>query len=333
MSTITLPDGSKRAHETPVTGLEIAQSISKSLARQALAVVVDGELRDLDWPITTDAAVRLVKKEDPEALALLRHDCAHVMAEAVQDIFPGTQVTIGPAIENGFYYDFARSEPFREEDLQKIEARMAEIVGADKPFRREEVSRSEAHERFKAMGETYKLELLDAIPENEPVTLYHQGEWFDLCRGPHAPSTGRIGAFKLMKVAGAYWRGDSKNAQLQRIYGTAFASEKELRAYLHQLEEAEKRDHRRLGREMDLFHIQEEATGSVFWHNKGWIVWREVENYVRRRLDGADYDEVKTPQLVDRSLWERSGHWDKFREHMFTVEAEERALALKPMNC
>ncbi|MEZ5847504.1 MAG: threonine--tRNA ligase [Geminicoccaceae bacterium] len=333
MSTITLPDGSKRAYETPVTGLEIAQSISKSLAKQALAVVVDGELRDLDWPITTNATVRLVKKEDPEALALLRHDCAHVMAEAVQDIFPGTQVTIGPAIENGFYYDFARSEPFRVEDLQRIEARMAEIVGADKPFRREEVSRSEAHERFKAMGETYKLELLDAIPENEPVTLYHQGEWFDLCRGPHAPSTGRIGAFKLMKVAGAYWRGDSKNAQLQRIYGTAFASEKELRAYLHQLEEAEKRDHRRLGREMDLFHIQEEATGSVFWHNKGWIVWREVENYVRRRLDGADYDEVKTPQLVDRSLWERSGHWDKFREHMFTVEAEERALALKPMNC
>ena len=255
------------------------------------------------------------------------------MAEAVQDLFPGTQVTIGPSIENGFYYDFARNEPFKEEDLEQIEQRMGEIIKENKPFRREEVSRAEAHKRFAAMGEQYKLELLEAISENEPVTLYHQGEWFDLCRGPHAPATGRIGAFKLMKVAGAYWRGDSRNAQLQRIYGTAFTSEKELKAYLHMLEEAERRDHRRLGREMDLFHVQEEATGSVFWHAKGWTIWREVENYVRRRLDGAGYDEVKTPQLVDRTLWEKSGHWDKFRENMFTLEAEERALALKPMNC
>jgi len=333
MTTIMLPDGSERVFDTPVTGHDIAASISKSLAKQALAIEVDGQLRDMDWPIGDDARVRIIKKEDPEALGLLRHDCAHVMAEAVQDLFPGTQVTIGPAIENGFYYDFDRDEPFRPEDLGKIEMRMAEIIKSDRPFRREEVSRNEAHERFSAAGETYKLELLDAIPENEPVTLYHQGKWFDLCRGPHAPSTGRIGAFKLMKVAGAYWRGDSRNPQLQRIYGTAFASDKELKAYLHQLEEAERRDHRKLGREMDLFHVQEEAVGSVFWHPKGWIVWREVENYVRRKLDRSGYDEVKTPQLVDRSLWERSGHWDKFRENMFTLEAEERALALKPMNC
>ncbi len=330
---ITLPDGSERRFGATTTGAEIAASIAKSLAKQALAVEVDGVLRDLDWPIDDDARVRIVTGRDEEALALLRHDCAHVMAEAVQDLFPGTQVTIGPPIENGFYYDFARNEPFRPEDLERIEARMAEIVAADKPFRREEVSRAEARRRFDAMGERYKLELLDAIPEGEPVTLYHQGDWFDLCRGPHATSTGRIGAFKLMKIAGAYWRGDSRNAQLQRIYGTAFASQKELDAHLHQLAEAERRDHRRLGREMELFHIQEEATGAVFWHPKGWRVWQQVENYLRRRLDAAGYQEVKTPQLVDRVLWERSGHWDKFREHMFTIDADERVLALKPMNC
>ncbi len=330
---ITLSDGSERRFGAVTTGAEIAASIARSLAKRALAVEVDGVLRDLDWPIHGDARVRIVTAEDPAALALLRHDCAHVMAEAVQDLYPGTQVTIGPPIENGFYYDFARNEPFRPEDLERIEARMAEIVEADQPFRREEVSRDEAHRRFAAMGERYKLELLDAIPEGEPVTLYHQGDWFDLCRGPHGPSTGRIGAFKLMKIAGAYWRGDARNAQLQRIYGTAFASRKELDAHLHQLAEAERRDHRRLGREMALFHIQEEATGSVFWHPKGWRVWQEVESYMRRRLDAAGYQEVRTPQLVDRVLWERSGHWEKFREHMFTLDAEERVLALKPMNC
>lgn len=330
---VTLPDGSVRSYAQGTTGMEIAQSIAKSLAKQALVIELDGATLDLDFPLQHGGALKIVRQQDPEALAVIRHDCAHIMAEAVQELFPGTQVTIGPAIENGFYYDFARNEPFNPEDLEAIEAKMAEIIKRDARFRREEVSRDEAHRRFEAMGETYKLELLEAIPQGEPVTLYHQGTWFDLCRGPHAPSTRFVGAFKLMKLAGAYWRGDSRNAQLQRIYGTAFANEKDLKAYLHQLEEAERRDHRRLGREMKLFHIQEEATGSVFWHKQGWTVWLEVENYIRRRLDGAGYDEVKTPQLVDRVLWERSGHWDKFRENMFTLEAEERALALKPMNC
>lgn len=330
---VTFPDGGTRSFPSGVTGKEIARAISKSLAKSALVAEVDGEPWDLDRPIRRDARVRLIRTEDPEALAVIRHDCAHVMAEAVQDLFPGTQVTIGPAIENGFYYDFFREEPFSTDDLARIEARMAEIVKADKPFTRQEVSREEARARFAEMGERFKLELLDAIPEGEPVTLYHQDGWFDLCRGPHGPSTGRIGAFKLMKVAGAYWRGDARNPQLQRIYGTAFASRPELDAYLHQLEEAERRDHRRLGREMDLFHVQEEAAGSVFWHPHGWTLWRAVEDYIRRRLDGAGYVEVKTPQLYDRVFWERSGHWEKFREHMFTLEAEERHLALKPMNC
>lgn len=330
---ITLPDGSERSFAGTTTGAEIAASIAKSLAKQALAVEVDGVLRDLDWPIDADARVRLITSKDREALPLIRHDCAHVMAEAVQRLYPETQVTIGPAIENGFYYDFAREAPFNLDDLERIEAEMAAIIRADQPFRRETVTRAEAHRRFAELGETFKHELLDAIPENEPVTLYHQGAWFDLCRGPHGPSTGRIGAFKLMKVAGAYWRGDAKNAQLQRIYGTAFATSKELDAYLHQLAEAERRDHRRLGREMGLFHIQEEATGSVFWHPKGWRIWQEVESYLRRRLEAGGYQEVRTPQLVDRLLWEKSGHWDKFREHMFTVAADERVLALKPMNC
>jgi len=330
---ITLPDGTRHRYPRPVTGLDIARSLSKSLAKQALAVEVDGELCDLDRPIDHDAHVRIIKPEDEEALPLIRHDCAHVMAEAVQALFPGTQVTIGPPIDTGFYYDFARNEPFHPEDLEKIEARMAEIVKADKPFRREVVSREEARRRFEAMGETYKLELLDDIPEGEPVTLYHQDGWFDLCRGPHGPSTGRIGAFKLMKIAGSYWRGDSSRPQLQRIYGTAFPTEKALKAYLHQLEEAERRDHRRLGREMDLFHFQEEAAGSAFWHPKGWIVYREIERYIRRRLDRAGYVEVKTPQIYDRVFWERSGHWDKFRDNMFTLKSENKTLAVKPMNC
>ena len=330
---ITLPDGTTRRFPGPVTGAEIAASIGKSLARSAAAVEVDGELRDLSRPIARDARVRILRYEDPEVLPLVRHDCAHVMAEAVQDLFPGTQVTIGPPIEHGFYYDFFRNAPFTTDDLAAIEARMAEIVKADKPFVREEVSRDEARRRFEAMGERFKLELLDAIPAGEPVTLYHQGGWFDLCRGPHGPSTGRIGAFKLLKVAGAYWRGDARNPQLQRIYGTAWATKPQLDAYLHQLEEAERRDHRRIGREMDLFHVQEEAAGSVFWHPKGWTLYREVENYIRRRLKASGYVEVKTPQLVDRVLWERSGHWEKFRDAMFTLEAEDRSLALKPMNC
>jgi threonyl-tRNA synthetase len=330
---VTLPDGSTRELPRGATGAEVAASIGKGLAKVAFAVEVDGELRDLSRPIMADARVRILKAEDPDALAMIRHDAAHVMAEAVQDLYPGTQVTIGPPIENGFYYDFHRAEPFTPDDLARIEARMAEIVKEDRPFVREEVAREDARARFEGMGERFKLELLDAIPEGEPVTLYHQGRWFDLCRGPHGPSTGRIGAFKLTKVAGAYWRGDAKNPQLQRIYGTAFASRKELDAHLHQLEEAERRDHRRLGREMDLFHVQEEAAGSVFWHPKGWVLYRAVEGYVRRRLDRADYREVRTPQLYDRVLWERSGHWDKFRENMFVVEAEEKILAVKPMNC
>ncbi|MDF1587510.1 threonine--tRNA ligase [Marinimicrococcus flavescens] len=331
--TITLPDGATRSFDHAPTGLEVAAAIAKSLAKSALAIEVEGELRDLDRPIEGDARVRLIRAQDPEALGLLRHDCAHVMAEAVQSLFPGTQVTIGPAIANGFYYDFHREQPFSTDDLARIEARMAEIIKANKPFRREEVSREEARRRFAAMGETFKLEILDAIPEDQAVTLYHQDGWFDLCRGPHAPTTGRIGAFKLTKVAGAYWRGDSRNPQLQRIYGTAFPDKAQLDAYLHQLEEAERRDHRRLGREMDLFHVQEEAPGAVFWHHKGWTLWREVENYVRRRTAAEGYMEVKTPQLVDKSLWERSGHADKFGSDMFFLEAEKRTFAIKPMNC
>ncbi len=330
---ITLPDGSVRRHTRGVTGAEVAAAIGKGLAKAAVAVEVDGELRDLSRPIDADARVRILKSDDADALPLIRHDAAHVMAEAVQDLYPGTQVTIGPAIENGFYYDFHRDQPFTPDDLARIEARMAEIVAEDRPFAREEVGREEARARFERLGERFKLELLDAIPEGQPVTLYHQGRWFDLCRGPHGPSTGRVGAFKLTKLAGAYWRGDSRNPQLQRIYGTAFASRKELDAHLRQIEEAERRDHRRLGREMGLFHVQEEAAGSVFWHPKGWVLYRAVEAYVRRRLEAAGYVEVKTPQLVDRVLWERSGHWEKFRENMFTLEAEERVLALKPMNC
>jgi threonyl-tRNA synthetase len=332
---ITLPDGSVREYDAPVTGLQIAESIGKRLAKDALAVKVDGKLRDLGTSIADDAAVEIVTRDHPDALELIRHDAAHVMAEAVQTLYPGTQVTIGPAIATGFYYDFARGEPFTPDDLAKIEAKMRELVARDLPFTCEVWDRPAAIEHFRNIGEKYKAELIESIPSDQAITVYRQGDWLDLCRGPHLPSTGKVGqAFKLMKVAGAYWRGDSRNEMLQRIYGTAWRDDKELKAYLTQIEEAEKRDHRRLGREMDLFHTQEEAVGSVFWHDKGYTLWRTLENYIRIRLRSSGYIEVKTPQLIDRSLWEASGHWEKFRENMFTVETEdERVLAIKPMNC
>ncbi|HYZ31061.1 MAG TPA: threonine--tRNA ligase [Crenalkalicoccus sp.] len=339
MPAITLPDGSVRRFDGPVTGTEVAAAIGPGLARAALAMQVDGTLRDLSTRIEHDAAIRFVTRKDPEALPLIRHDAAHVLAEAVQELYPGTQVTIGPAIENGFYYDFARNEPFTPEDFPAIEAKMREIIARNARFECEVVSREDAAALFQAKGECYKVELIRDLPEGETITLYRQGEWVDLCRGPHMRSTGDVGtAFKLMKVAGAYWRGDHRNAMLSRIYGTAWRDQAELDAHLHQLEEAEKRDHRRIAREMDLFHLQEEAAGSIFWHPKGWTLYRTVEAYMRRRLDAAGYKEVRTPQLVDRRLWEASGHWDKFREHMFiaTVEDEaekDRVLALKPMNC
>jgi threonyl-tRNA synthetase len=339
MPAITLPDGSVRRFDGPVAGTEVAAAIGPGLAKAALAMTVDGKLADLAAVLDRDAAVRFVTRKDPEALELIRHDAAHVLAEAVQDLFPGTQVTIGPPIENGFYYDFSRNEAFTPEDFPRIEARMREIIARNAAFVREPVERSAAIELFQRKGERFKVELIEALPDSEQITLYRQGEWVDLCRGPHMRSTGDIGsAFKLMKVAGAYWRGDHRNPVLSRIYGTAWRDAKELEAHLHQLEEAERRDHRRIGREMHLFHIQEEATGQVFWHPKGWKLYRTVEDYMRRRLDAAVYQEVRTPQLVDRKLWIESGHWEKFREHMFvaTVEDESekhRVLALKPMNC
>jgi threonyl-tRNA synthetase len=339
MPAITLPDGTVRRFDGPVTGTAIATAIGPGLAKAALAMQVDGEMRDLEAPIATDASVRFITRKDPEALALIRHDCAHVLAEAVQDLFPGTQVTIGPAIENGFYYDFARNEPFTPDDFAAIEARMREIVARNAPFLRSVMPREAAIAFFQARGEKYKAQLIQDLPATEEISLYSQGDWIDLCRGPHMRGTGDVGtAFKLMKVAGAYWRGDHRNAMLSRIYGTAWRDQKELDAHLHQLEEAERRDHRRLGREMGLFHLQEEAVGSVFWHPKGWTLYRTVESYMRRRLDAAGYTEVKTPQLVDRKLWEASGHWENYRPHMFiaTVEDEsekERVLAVKPMNC
>ena len=336
MPAITLPDGSIRRFEAAVTGTDIAAAIGPGLARAALAMKVDGKLADLSRSIDQDAAVVFVTRRDPDALEMIRHDTAHVLAEAVQSLYPGTQVTIGPPIENGFYYDFARNEPFRPEDFPAIEARMREIVARNAPFVREEWDRHEATSFFEKRGERYKAELIRDLPTSETISIYRQGEWLDLCRGPHMRGTGDVGtAFKLMKVAGAYWRGDHRNAMLTRIYGTAWRDQKELDAHLHQLEEAERRDHRRIGREMDLFHIQEEAVGSIFWHPKGWKLYRTVEAYMRRRLDAAGYQEVRTPQLVDRSLWERSGHWEKFRENMFIahVEDEERTYALKPMNC
>jgi len=332
---ITLPDGSQRHYDRPMSGAEIALDIGPGLAKSALAVRVDGTMRDLAGIIDRDVHLAIVTKRDPDALELLRHDAAHVMAEAVKELYPDAQVTIGPAIDNGFYYDFARATPFTPDDLIRIEARMQEIVSRDEVIQREEMDRDQAVRFFEGMGEKYKAELIASIPEGQPIGLYRQGAFIDLCRGPHLPSTGKLGkAFKLMKVAGAYWRGDSRNEMLQRIYGTAWFEEKDLQAYLTMLEEAEKRDHRRLGREMALFHQQDEAVGSVFWHPKGWTLWRTVEGYIRNRLEASGYVEVKTPQLVDRSLWEASGHWEKFGANMFTVQtADERTLAIKPMNC
>ena len=335
MPNITLPDGSVRSYDGPITAATIASDIGPGLAKAALVAVVDGDEWDLSRPIETDATVALVTAKDDAALALLRHDCAHVMAEAVLELFPETQVTIGPAIENGFYYDFHRDTAFSEDDLAAIEKRMHEVVDRDEAIVRSVWSRDDAVAFYQKNNEPFKVELVEAIPADETVTFYQQGNFIDLCRGPHAPSTGKIGhAFKLMKVAGAYWRGDSNRPMLQRIYGTAWTSEKDLTAYLTMLEEAEKRDHRKLGKQLGLFHLQEEAAGSVFWHAKGWVLYREIEAYIRRRLDAAGYSEVKTPQLVDRSLWEASGHWEKFGENMFTAQSEdERTLALKPMNC
>ena len=335
MPNITLPDGSLRSYEGPVTPAVIAADIGPGLAKAALLAVVNDVEWDLTRPIEDDARLSLVTAKDERALALLRHDCAHVMAEAVLELFPETQVTIGPAIENGFYYDFHRETAFSEDDLASIEKRMHDIVDRDEAIIRNVWTRDEAVAFYKKNDEPFKIELVEAIPADETVTFYQQGDFIDLCRGPHLPSTGKLGhAFKLMKVAGAYWRGDSNRPMLQRIYGTAWANEKDLAAYLHMLEEAEKRDHRKLGKKLGLFHLQEEAAGSVFWHTKGWVLYREIEAYVRRRLDAAGYGEVKTPQLVDRSLWEASGHWEKFGENMFTAQSEdERTLALKPMNC
>ncbi|MDJ0608287.1 MAG: threonine--tRNA ligase [Kiloniellales bacterium] len=334
MVAITLPDGSVRSFEGPVTGAEIAADIGPRLAKDALAVKVDGVVRDLAATIAHDAAVEIVTRGHGDALELLRHDCAHVLAEAVQELYPGTQVTFGPATETGFFYDFARSEPFHPEDLERIEARMHEIVERDEAISREVWDKSDAIRFFQDLGEKYKAEHIETLPDEAEISVYRQGEWLDLCTGPHLPSTGKLGhAFKLTKISGAYWRGDARNEQLQRITGTCWESEKQLKAYLRMVEEAEKRDHRRLGREMDLFHLQEEAVGSVFWHPKGWTLWRTVEGYMRRRLEDEGYLEVKTPQLIDRGLWEASGHWEKFREHMFIAESEDRVLAVKPMNC
>ena len=333
MVSITLPDGSKREFENAPSVLDIAKNISVSLAKAALAGRVDGRLVDLSHVVDKDAEVAIVTGRDPEGLELIRHSTAHLMAQAVKELFPSAQVTIGPAIENGFYYDFSFERPFTPEDLKKIEARMDEIVKRDLPVERVEMARDEAVKFFLDMGEKYKAELIESIPEGETISLYRQGDFIDLCRGPHVPSTGKLKVHKLMKVAGAYWRGDSKNEMLQRIYGTAWATKDEQAAYLHMLEEAEKRDHRRLGKELDLFHIQDEAPGMIFWHARGWALWQVVEQYMRRVYQDNGYQEVKAPQLLDRSLWERSGHWAKYRENMFTTESENRYYALKPMNC
>ncbi|HRJ60344.1 MAG TPA: threonine--tRNA ligase [Azospirillaceae bacterium] len=333
---ITLPDGGVRQFDGPVSGAEIAASIGARLAKDALAIKVDGVLKDLSTTITTDAAIEIVTRSHADALEIIRHDCAHVLAEAVQELYPGTQVTIGPSIATGFYYDFARDQPFTPDDLEKIEAKMKEIVGRDKPLVREEWPRADAVAYFKNLGEHFKVELIEGLPDGEVVSVYRQGDWLDLCRGPHAPSVGKVGmAFKLMKVAGAYWRGDHRNPMLQRIYGTAWRDEKELKAHLHMLEEAEKRDHRKLGKELGLFHQQEEAAGSVFWHPKGWTVYRTLENYIRAKLAEADYVEVRTPQLVDSSLFKASGHWDMYGDNMFKVSVDdgEKMLGVKPMNC
>ena len=333
MIAITLPDGSKREFEAPVTVADVAASIGAGLAKAALAGRVDGKLVDTSFLIEKDASLAIITAKDAEALELIRHSTAHLMAQAVKQLYPEAQVTIGPAIDNGFYYDFSYKRPFTPEDLEAIEARMHEIVKQDLKVERSEMKREDAVEFFRGMGEAYKAELVEAIPEGEVISLYRQGDFIDLCRGPHVPATGKLKVFKLMKVAGAYWRGDSNNEMLQRIYGTAFASKEDLAAYLHMLEEAEKRDHRRLGRELDLFHLQDEAPGLIFWHAKGWAIWQVVEQYMRKIYRDNGYEEVKAPQLLDRSLWERSGHWAKYRENMFTTESENRYYALKPMNC
>jgi threonyl-tRNA synthetase len=333
MPVITLPDGSQRTYATPVTVAQVATDIGPGLARAALAGRVDGRLVDTSFAIERDATLAIVTGRDPEGLEVIRHSTAHLLAQAVQAIYPDAQVTIGPVIEDGFYYDFAFKRPFTPEDLEKFEAKMHELAKADLKVERRVMPRDAAVAAFKKIGEHYKAEIIASIPANEDISLYGQGDWFDLCRGPHVPSTGKLGAFKLMKVAGAYWRGDSKNEMLQRIYGTAWADEKSLKAYLTRLEEAEKRDHRRLGRELGLFHTQEEAVGSVFWHPKGWTLWRTIEQYMRERLAQEGYVEVRTPQLVDRSLWERSGHWENYAPNMFIAESENRTLAVKPMNC
>ena len=339
---VTLPDGARRSYPVGVTGAEIAADISKSLAKAALAVTIDGRLDDLSRPIEADAALSIVTaRDEAPALELIRHDAAHIMARAVQELWPDVKVTIGPVVENGWYYDFDRAEPFTPEDLERIEARMREIIAARDPVRTEVWERDRAIRHYEALNEPYKVELVQAIPEGQALRMYWHGPWQDLCRGPHLAHTGQVpaDAFKLMSVAGAYWRGDSSRAMLQRIYGVAFRTRDDLKAYLHRLEEAAKRDHRRLGREMKLFHLQEEAPGMVFWHPEGWTVWRTLEDYMRRRLRTAGYKEIRTPQVVDRVLWERSGHWDAYQQHMFLVEVEEehdkekRINALKPMNC
>ncbi|MER2536525.1 MAG: threonine--tRNA ligase, partial [Rhizobiaceae bacterium] len=336
---LTFPDGSARAYAAATTGAALAESISKSLAKKAVAYTLDGTVRDLSEPLGRGGRVEIITRDDPRALELIRHDAAHVLAEAVQELWPGTQVTIGPVIENGFYYDFARNEPFTPDDFPAIEKKMREIIGRNKPFTKQVWDRDRAKKVFRDKGEAYKVELIDAIPDDQDLKIYFQGDWFDLCRGPHMASTGQIGnAFKLMKVAGAYWRGDSNNPMLTRIYGTAWADQAELDAYLHMLEEAEKRDHRRIGREMDLFHFQEEGPGVVFWHSKGWKVFQNLVAYMRRRLKG-DYQEVNAPQVLNHSLWETSGHWGWYRENMFAVQSageeaeDKRVFALKPMNC
>ncbi|ATI12809.1 MULTISPECIES: threonine--tRNA ligase [Acetobacter] len=336
MPAITLPDGSVRSFDGPVTGTTVAEAIGPGLAKAALAMEVDGKLCDIRQTIQKDAVLRFITRKDPESLELIRHDAAHVLAEAVQALYPGTQVTIGPSIENGFYYDFYRSEPFSPEDFAAIEAKMREIVAKAEPFVREVWKRDDAIQFFEDRGEKFKAELIRDLPEDEEISIYRQGEWLDLCRGPHLRTTKDVGnAFKLMKVAGAYWRGDHRNPMLTRVYGTAWRDQKELDAHLHQLEEAEKRDHRRIGKEMGLFHFQEEAVGQVFWHAKGWRLYTALQDYMRRAQTRHGYQEVRTPQLVDRALWEASGHWDKYRHHMFiaTVEDENKTLALKPMNC
>ena len=332
---ITFPDGNKKEVDKGINGLELASQISKSLAKESVAIKINNEIKDISLPINGDASVAILKRDSEEALELIRHDCAHVMAEAVQELFPGTQVTIGPAIENGFYYDFARDEPFTVADLPKIEKKMHDIIQRNKNFIREVWSKEESIKYFKDKGEDYKVELINDLPDNEEISIYKQGDWLDLCRGPHMVSTKQIGkAFKLMKVAGAYWRGDSSNTMLTRIYGTAWATEKDLEQHLLQIEEAEKRDHRKLGREMDLFHFQEEAPGAVFWHPKGWTLFQSLINYMRNRQDKAGYVETNTPDMMDKSLWETSGHWDKFSDMMFRTEAkDDKIYAIKPMNC